>query len=204
MTPTAERPSPRLTPGRARRESKRARRLRTEQILARLHEEYPDSRCALVHQDALELLVATILSAQCTDKRVNMVTPALFERYPTAPATTPSADCAELEEMIRSTGFFRNKARSLKGLGQALVAEHDGEVPRTHAELSRCQGSDARRPTSFSATPSASTRASSSTPMSGASRRRLGSDREQGRRQGRARPDRARAGRASGRCGRIC
>jgi endonuclease-3 len=133
------RAGPRLTPGRARRESKRARRERTAEILRRLHEEYPDSRCALVHRDALELLVATILSAQCTDKRVNLVTPALFERYPTARAYA-EADLGELEEMIRSTGFFRNKAKSLKGLGQALVAQHAGEVPSAMRELSRLPG----------------------------------------------------------------
>ena len=132
-------PAKRLTPGRARRESKRARRTRTAEILRRLHEEYPDSRCALVHRDALELLVATILSAQCTDKRVNMVTPALFERYPTA-RHYAEAELGELEEMIRSTGFFRNKAKSLKGLGVALVDDHDGEVPRTMKELNRLPG----------------------------------------------------------------
>ncbi len=129
----------RLTPSAARRESKKARIARTAEILQRLKEEYPDSRCALVHQSPLELLVATILSAQCTDKRVNMVTPALFARYPTA-AAYAEAELAELEEMIRTTGFFRNKARSLKGLGQALVAEHDGEVPSEMAALVKLPG----------------------------------------------------------------
>ena len=130
---------PRLTPGRARRESKRKRRERTAEILRRLGEQYPDSRCALVHVDPLELLVATILSAQCTDKRVNMVTPALFERYPTA-RHYATAELDELEEMVKSTGFFRNKARSIKGLGQALIADHGGEVPRTMSELTRLPG----------------------------------------------------------------
>lgn len=129
----------RLTPAAARRESRRKRGERTREILARLKEEYPQSRCALVHRDPLELLVATILSAQCTDKRVNMVTPSLFARYPT-PADYAAAEPAELEEMIRSTGFFRNKARSLKSLGVALTEEHDGEVPRTMAELNKLPG----------------------------------------------------------------
>lgn len=123
-----------MTAAKARRESRPKRRQRTGEILARLKEEYPEAHCALKHRDALELLVATILSAQCTDKRVNEVTPALFERYPTA-ADYAAAPLPELEEMIRSTGFFRNKARSLKGLGQALEAEHGGEVPREMAAL---------------------------------------------------------------------
>ena len=124
----------RMTPARARRESKPRRRRRTEEVLARLKEEYPDARCALDHRGPLELLVATILSAQCTDKRVNEVTPGLFARYPAA-ADYAAAPLAELEELVRPTGFFRNKAKSLKGLGQALVAEHDGEVPRDMAAL---------------------------------------------------------------------
>ena len=129
----------RLTPSAARRESKKARAARTEEILARLKEEYPDSRCALEHRNPLELLVATILSAQCTDKRVNMVTPALFARYPTA-ADYAEADLADLEEMVRTTGFFRNKARSLKGLGQALVADHGGAVPADMDALVKLPG----------------------------------------------------------------
>jgi endonuclease-3 len=89
---------------------------------------YTDADCALHHSRALELLVATILSAQCTDARVNQVTPALFRRYPTA-QDYAEAESAELEELIRSTGVFRNKARSLKGLGKALVERYDGAVP---------------------------------------------------------------------------
>jgi len=130
---------PRLTAAAARRESGVGRERRTAEILARLKVEYPDSRCALGHQSPLELVVATILSAQCTDKRVNLVTPALFERYPTA-VSYAAADIGELEELIRSTGFYRNKARSIKGLGQALLADHDGEVPRTMAELVELPG----------------------------------------------------------------
>jgi endonuclease-3 len=118
----------RITAAGARRESKRARKARTEEILARLKAEYPDSRCALTHREPLELLVATILSAQCTDKRVNMVTPELFRRCPTA-AAYAEISSEELEDLIRSTGFFRNKARSLRGMGQALVDEHGGAVP---------------------------------------------------------------------------
>ncbi|MDH3743741.1 MAG: endonuclease III [Acidobacteriota bacterium] len=129
----------RLTPGKARRESKRSRGERTQEILERLRHQYPDAHCALHHSSALELLVATILSAQCTDKRVNEVTPALFARFPAA-ADYADVPIAELEEMVRSTGFFRNKSRSLKGLGQALVAEHHGEVPKTMKELNALPG----------------------------------------------------------------
>lgn len=129
----------RLTLARARRESRAAKKERTARILERLRHEYPDAHCALDHGNALELLAATILSAQCTDKRVNMVTPALFESYPSA-ADYADAPLAELEEMVRSTGFFRNKARSLKGLGQALVDEHGGRVPSTLAELVKLPG----------------------------------------------------------------
>ena len=129
----------RMTPGRARRESKRGRLARTGEILGRLKEEYPDAQTALDHRDPLQLLVATILSAQCTDKRVNMVTPDLFRRYPTA-RHYGDAELSELEEMIRSTGFFRNKAKSLKALGQTLVEKHDGRVPGTMAELTRLPG----------------------------------------------------------------
>jgi len=129
----------RLTPAKARRESKPKKRQRTEEILQRLNEEYPEACCALEHRTPLQLLVATILSAQCTDKRVNMVTPALFERFPDA-ASFAAADMVELEEMIRSTGFYRNKAKSLQGLGQALQSDHEGEVPATMKELSSLPG----------------------------------------------------------------
>ncbi len=128
-----------MTPGRARRESKRARRARTEEIVARLKQEYPDSKCALHFRNPLELLVATILSAQCTDKRVNMVTPELFARCPSA-REYAEIPVEELEELIRSTGFFRNKARSLKGLGQALEEEHGGEVPAAMEHLRKLPG----------------------------------------------------------------
>ncbi|MGC9670346.1 endonuclease III [Planosporangium sp. 12N6] len=108
---------------------RRARRMARE--LARVH---PDAHCELDHRNPLELAVATILSAQCTDQRVNEVTPKLFDRYRTA-ADYAGADRAELEEMIKPTGFFRNKTDSLIRLGQALVERFDGEVPRTLDEL---------------------------------------------------------------------
>ena len=108
---------------------RRARR--TNRELAAL---YPDAHCELDFRTPLELAVATVLSAQCTDKRVNEVTPALFARYPTA-ADYASADRAELEDLIRPTGFFRNKTTSLIGLGAALVERHGGEVPRRMADL---------------------------------------------------------------------
>ena len=145
MVPRAERPErrrgrpPGITPGQARRESARARRQRTGEILARLRREHPDAHTALDHRDAFELLVATILSAQCTDKRVNEVTPALFRRFPT-PRDLAGASLAELEELVRTTGFYHNKARALLGLGQALVTEHGGKVPASMEELRRLPG----------------------------------------------------------------
>lgn len=121
------------------RESIAAAGKRAAQILDRLELAHPDARCALDYRNAYQLVMATILSAQCTDERVNQVTPALFARYPT-PADLARADTAELELIIRSTGFFRAKARSLKGCAQALVAQHGGEVPRTLAELVKLPG----------------------------------------------------------------
>lgn len=99
-----------------------------------LAQTYPDARCELDFRTPLELLVATVLSAQSTDRRVNAVTPALFERYPDA-AAYAEADLTELEELIRPTGFFRNKALALKGIGVALVEGFDGAVPATLPEL---------------------------------------------------------------------
>jgi endonuclease-3 len=110
------------------RESVGARRERTAEIVRRLHAEYPDAKCSLDHRNAYELLTATILSAQCTDERVNMVTPALFRRYPT-PRDLAGAQTEELEDLIRSTGFFRNKAKSLLGMAAAVTERHDGRVP---------------------------------------------------------------------------
>jgi endonuclease-3 len=103
-------------------------------IVAGLKSLYPAVTCALDHENDFELLVATILSAQCTDERVNQVTPALFARYPD-PARLAAADPAELEELIRSTGFFRNKAKSLRGAAQRLTDHYGGKLPRTLEEL---------------------------------------------------------------------
>jgi endonuclease-3 len=97
-------------------------------IYDRLAEEYPDAHCALHHRNAFQLAVATILSAQTTDERVNMVTPGLFERYPDADALA-SASQEDVEEIVRTTGFFRNKARSIIGFARGVVADHAGDVP---------------------------------------------------------------------------
>jgi len=112
---------------------------RCRTVLQRLRAAYPDARCALDHKNPLQLLVATILSAQCTDRRVNLVTPALFRRYRTA-AEFAAAKPAELEGMIRSTGFFRNKARSIKKCCESLVGKHQGKVPQTLDELVQLDG----------------------------------------------------------------
>lgn len=117
----------------------RTPRGRAREIIRRLHEEYPDAHCALHHSSALELLVATILSAQCTDERVNLITPGLFARYPTA-ADYAAASQEELEQQIHSAGFFRNKAKSIIGMARALMAEHGGEVPRHMEDLVKLPG----------------------------------------------------------------
>ncbi len=121
---TAERPS----------KAPRGKGTAARKTLALLCDRYPQAHCALKHRSPFELLVATILSAQCTDARVNLVTPALFARYPDSCALA-AAGLADLEELIRSTGFFRNKAASLLGCAQALVERHRGDVPHTMAEL---------------------------------------------------------------------
>jgi len=115
------------------------RKARARKILARLKREYPDATSALHHSNALELVVATILSAQCTDARVNMVTPHLFAKYRTA-AAYAAADPRVLEKEIQSTGFFRNKTKSIIGMAQALVERHGGEVPQTMEELTALPG----------------------------------------------------------------
>jgi endonuclease-3 len=107
---------------------------RVAAILKALDEAYPDAVCALTHRTPWELLVATILSAQCTDVRVNMVTPELFKRFPT-PQAMAKAEIPELIELIRTTGFFNNKAKSIKGAAQAIVERFGGKVPETLAEL---------------------------------------------------------------------
>ncbi len=103
-------------------------------ILERLAEAYPSAECALHHRNAWELMVATILSAQCTDARVNMVTPGLFKKFPT-PTDFAHAPLVEIEEQIRSTGFYHNKAKSLNGAARRLIAEYSGKVPDTMEEL---------------------------------------------------------------------
>ncbi len=107
---------------------------RAPEIYRRLAKAYPDATCALAYRNPYELLVATILSAQCTDKRVNLVTPALFAKYPT-PEALSVANPDELQDMIRSTGFFRNKSKSLLGMSDAVAQHHGGSVPGTMAEL---------------------------------------------------------------------
>ncbi len=112
---------------------------RIAEILRRLDREYPDAQCALHHENPYQLLVATILSAQCTDKRVNIVTPQLFTRYPT-PEDMAQADEKELQELIRSTGFFRNKARNLVGAAQGITAQSEGKVPESMEKLVELPG----------------------------------------------------------------
>ncbi len=115
------------------------RKARARKIIARLKREYPNATCALHHSNALELVVATILSAQCTDARVNMVTPHLFAKYRTA-ADYAAVDPRVLEKEIQSTGFFRNKTKSIIGMAQGLVERHGGEVPQTMEELTALPG----------------------------------------------------------------
>ena len=115
------------------------RKKQAAQVVKQLKRDFPDADCALEHESAFHLLVATILSAQCTDERVNMVTPALFKKYPT-PAHFASAPLPAIEKLIQSTGFFRNKAKNIKACSQSLVDEHDGEVPRTIEELTALAG----------------------------------------------------------------
>ena len=119
---------------RSRRETMAQRRERTAEIVRRLHGIYPGARCSLDHRDPYQLLVATILSAQCTDERVNQVTPDLFRAYPGA-ADLAGARAEDVEERIHSTGFFRNKTKSLLGMANAVVDRHGGDIPDTMAEL---------------------------------------------------------------------
>jgi len=120
-------------------ETEAERRARVRKIIARLEKAYPEATCALRHKSALELLVATILSAQSTDARVNMVTPALFAKYKTA-QDFASADPRVLEQEIHSTGFFRNKTKSIIGMAQALIERHGGTVPDTMEQLVQLSG----------------------------------------------------------------
>ena len=121
------------------RESQPAKLARAQKIIAGLRQTYPDAHCELNFSTPLELLVATILSAQCTDKRVNLVTAALFKKYRSA-ADYAEADLRVLEQDIKSTGFYRNKAKNIQTCGRKLVALHGGTVPRTMAELTHLDG----------------------------------------------------------------
>ncbi len=105
-----------------------------KEVFKRLKKTYPDAHCELDFKTPLQLLIATILSAQCTDKRVNLVTPAVFAKYPTA-RSLAEAEAEQVEELIKSTGFFRNKTRSLIGMAKGVSESHKGEVPRTMDEL---------------------------------------------------------------------
>jgi endonuclease-3 len=119
--------------------NKAALRAHALEVFSRLRKAHPDAHCELDHETPLQLLVATILSAQCTDKRVNMVTPLLFRTFPTAQSLA-DAEQEKLEELIKSTGFFRNKAKSLIGLGKALVERHNGDVPDSMEYLVQLPG----------------------------------------------------------------
>ena len=117
----------------------KAEKSRAAQIVRRLKRDYGDAECALIHATPLQLLVATILSAQCTDERFNMVTPELFKRYPTA-ADLAAAPLPTLEKTIQSTGFFRNKARNIKACCQQLVDQYGGKVPERLDDLVELAG----------------------------------------------------------------
>jgi endonuclease-3 len=121
------------------RESKAKRKARALRIVRKLFAAHPDAHCALDHRNAFELLCATVLSAQCTDERVNRVTPALFERFPDAKALA-AARPSTLEKLIKSTGFYNSKAKSLLGFAHALVENHSGRVPSTMEELVELPG----------------------------------------------------------------
>lgn len=120
-------------------ESTEARRARAGRIAKRLAAAYPDARCALDHRNAFELLIATILSAQCTDAKVNEVTAVLFPKYPTARALA-AADPADVEAIVRPTGFYRQKAKSIQAAAQGLVDDFGGEVPRALEQLVTLRG----------------------------------------------------------------
>ena len=121
------------------RESKKARVERAGEVFDLLASEYPDAHCELTFADPFQLAVATILSAQTTDVRVNMVTPVLFARYPDAESLA-NARQTDVEEIVHTTGFFRNKAKNIIGFARGVMAEHDGEVPKTIAELHALPG----------------------------------------------------------------
>src|SRR5262245_51840749 len=121
------------------RESIQAKAARAKKIIDGLRQTYPDAHCELDHRNPLELLIATILSAQCTDKRVNLVTADLFRKYRSA-ADYANADRAELERDIRTTGFFRNKAKNIQAGCRKMVERHGGTVPNTMEALTQLDG----------------------------------------------------------------
>ncbi len=133
------RPAARMKVNRRIRESRPVLTARTAEIIAALSRLYPVAECALHHESAFQLLAATILSAQCTDERVNQATPELFRRYPT-PHDLAAATQADVESIIHSLGFFRSKATNLRGMAQCLVQEHGGEVPTDLDQLIRLPG----------------------------------------------------------------
>src|SRR5215208_1414475 len=137
----AQRPASKGSARGSKRKKKKGAELKAHalEILARLKNEYPDAHCELDFETPLQLLTATILSAQCTDKRVNMVTPELFRVFRTA-HDLAIVEPERLQEMIRSTGFFRNKTKSLLGMSAAVVEVHGGDVPATMSELVRLPG----------------------------------------------------------------
>lgn len=128
-----------MTPEDLTTESPAELRKRSRAIVKTLAKTYPKAECALVHESPFELLVATILSAQCTDERVNKVTPALLKRYPT-PKKLAAAQATSVEKMVQSCGFFRAKTKSLQGMARGLVESHDGQVPNTIEELVKLPG----------------------------------------------------------------
>ncbi len=136
-SPARPRPRPKRKP--VRRIPRALLPAHAAEVYRRLASLYPDAHCELDHRSAWELLVATILSAQCTDKRVNMVTPALFRKYPT-PAALAAAPQADVEDVIRSTGFFRNKAKSIIGMAGAVADQHGGKVPDRLEDLVQLPG----------------------------------------------------------------
>jgi endonuclease-3 len=115
------------------------RRAKIAVILPKLKKMYPQAKCSLDYKNPFQLIIATILSAQCTDERVNKVTPDLFRKYP-SPKTLAAAEQGELEKDIQSTGFFRNKAKSLRGMAAGIVEKHQGQVPQTMEELTHLPG----------------------------------------------------------------
>lgn len=110
-----------------------------KEIISVFSKKYPNPECALIHMNPWELLVATILSAQCTDKRVNMVTPDLFKKYPTAKETA-KANIEELEELIKSTGFYHNKAKNIKACAEVLINQYNGTIPQNIEEMIKLPG----------------------------------------------------------------